>query len=311
MKLAVIIVTYNGIQWIERCINSILDSSISSEIILVDNKSQDDTVDFLKKNFSNKITLIESQENLGFGKGNNLGISLALKKGADYVFLQNQDAFLQRDTLEKLCSTAEKNKDFGIISPIHLNGEGSNLEFYFAKYMDEEFTPDFYFSHVTQKNLKEIYATDFVNAAAWLINRNVLENVGGFDPIFWHYGEDDNYGQRIKYHGYKIGIVRDSYILHDSKKRNVENNYFYSERYYQDFVKFLQIRYADINKEVDFSKIKSEERNTLLFDSILNVLKLDLKKIKINYKKLRLLNSTLEFIKKSREINISRASHYL
>jgi len=310
MKVAIVIVTYNAMQWIERCITSILDSSIALEIIIVDNKSQDETVSFLRNKFSDKIILIESQENLGFGKGNNLGVSIALKQGADYVFLQNQDAFLQKNTLEKLVSIAEKNSKFGIISPIHLNGEGTNLEFYFAKYMEEELTPDFYFSHISQKNLKEIYETDFVNAAAWLIPKNVLESVGGFDPIFWHYGEDNNYAQRIKYHGYKIGIVRDSYILHDSKKRTFEN-YFYSERYYQDFVKFLQIKYADINKEVDFSKIKSEERNTLLFDSIMSILKLDFKKIKVNLKKLRLLNSTLEFIKKSRKINISTGSHYL
>ena len=134
MKVTVVIVTYNAMQWIERCINSVLDSSIALEVIVIDNKSQDQTVDFMKKNFSDKITLIESQENLGFGKGNNLGISLALKQDVDYVFLQNQDAFLQKDTLEKLILAAEKNKNFGIISPIHLDGDGNTLEYYFGKY---------------------------------------------------------------------------------------------------------------------------------------------------------------------------------
>lgn len=310
MKVTVVIVTYNAMQWIERCINSVLDSSIALEVIVIDNKSQDQTVDFMKKNFSDKITLIESQENLGFGKGNNLGISLALKQDVDYVFLQNQDAFLQKDTLEKLVLAAEKNKNFGIISPIHLNGDGNTLEYYFGKYMDEELTPNFYTHHVTQKKLREIYDTDFVNAAAWLISKNVLENIGGFDPIFWHYGEDNNYAQRIKYHGYKIGIIRDCYILHDSKKRTYED-YFFSERYYKDYVKFLQIKYADINKEFNFSKIKSEEKNTLLFDSIISFLKFDFKKIKVNNNKLKLLYPTIEGIEKSREINISKGKHYL
>ena len=51
MKVTVVIVTYNAMQWIERCINSVLDSSIALEVIVIDNKSQDQTVDFMKKNF--------------------------------------------------------------------------------------------------------------------------------------------------------------------------------------------------------------------------------------------------------------------
>lgn len=310
MKIAVVIVTYNAIQWIENCINSILGSSVHATIIIVDNKSQDNTVNFLKNNFSEKIILIESTENLGFGKGNNLGISMALDLGIDYVFLQNQDVFLQKYTLEKLVYTSQNYKEFGVVSPIHLNGDGSRLEYYFGKYMNEEITPYFYTNHITQNNLKEIYQTDFVNAAAWLIPRVVFENVGGFDPIFWHYGEDNNYIQRVKYHGFKIGVVRDCYILHDSKKRTFEN-YIYSENYYRDFVKFLQIRYADINKEYNFSKIKSEEKNTLIFDIIIGLLRMDFNRIKANLKKRKILISNLDNIINSREINMKKGKHYL
>ena len=65
--------------------------------------------------------------------------------------------------------------------------------------------------------LLPIYETTFVNAAAWLISKKCLLAVGGFDPLYPHYGEDTDYIQRAQYFGFKIGIVPSVKIWHDSK----------------------------------------------------------------------------------------------
>ena len=73
MILHVIIVTFNGIQWIEKCLNSVFQSSIKSIPIVIDNGSSDGTVSFIKQNYQDAI-VIETGQNLGFGKANNIGI---------------------------------------------------------------------------------------------------------------------------------------------------------------------------------------------------------------------------------------------
>ena len=91
MKVFVIIVTYKGKRWYDRCFGSLRQSTIPLQTIVVDNASNDGTVDYIRENYP-EIYLIESKENLGFGKGNNLGLRYALDHGCDYVFLLNQDA---------------------------------------------------------------------------------------------------------------------------------------------------------------------------------------------------------------------------
>ena len=79
---------------------------------------------------------------------------------------------------------------------------------------DKSLFEDLYFGR-----LKEVYDTKYVNAAAWLLPRKTLETVGGFDPIFSHYGEDDNYIHRVIFHGMKIGVCPFSVVVHDTERR--------------------------------------------------------------------------------------------
>lgn len=84
-------------QWLQKC----LDSCKGYQVIIVDNNSTDGTVSFIKENFPN-IHLIPQTENLGFGQANNIGIKYALEQRAEYVFLLNQDAYLQEGCLGNL-----------------------------------------------------------------------------------------------------------------------------------------------------------------------------------------------------------------
>jgi GT2 family glycosyltransferase len=216
--IASIIVAYNGIQWYEKCFSSLLNSTIPNEIIVVDNASNDDTIKFIKEKYP-EIQLIVNDENLGFAKANNIGIEYALRKGADYIFLLNQDAWIEKDTLSTLINVFHSVPDAGIVSPIHLNGSNTGLDLGFVDYISRYNTPDF-ISDLFIGKLNSWYKTNFINAAAWLLSRKCIEKVGGFDTsLFYHYGEDDNYCQRVCYHNFGIYISTAAKIYHDREVR--------------------------------------------------------------------------------------------
>ena len=186
MEVAVIIVTYNTTKnnWIGKCLNSINSSSIPLNTIIIDNASTDNTVDIIKNNYPN-VDLTESKENLGFAKANNLGIKLAYKSGADYIFLLNHDAWVEPNTIKTLIEIHQENPQYGIVSPIHLNGAGDNLDLNFYKYLGniEKAGRLLMTDLIKKKPLRDIYEMKFVNAAAWMISRECIEKVGDFDDM--------------------------------------------------------------------------------------------------------------------------------
>lgn len=240
----IIIVTYNGVNWIEKCINS----TSGFPVIVIDNNSTDGTVDVIKAKFP-EIELFSQDINLGFGPANNIGISHAFKKGAEHYFLLNQDAYLRPKSLEKLIKTQKEYPVYGVLSPIHLNGKGTRLDQYFSNYLNYKANPDFYSDFVLDKEKAEIYEVPFVNAAGWLISRTAIEKVGGFDPLFFQYGEDDNYCQRLRYHNLKVGVVPNTFILHDREERDVVSYLSKSNDYLKFRERQLKLRFANVNMD--------------------------------------------------------------
>lgn len=239
-KITAIIVTYNGMHWYDRCLGSLRESEIPVDTIVIDNASSDDSVAYIKEHFP-EVHLIESKENLGFAKANNIGMRKALDDGADYVFLLNQDAWVERNTLTELIKSFRDNDSVGIAAPIHMNGSYSGLDLNFALYMGTKFTSDAF-----MQTVNPYYTVPFINAAAWLICKDCLETVGGFDTsLFRHYGEDDNYCQRLEYHKLQIVVNTRCTICHDREDRkneggkNLANQVpFYEERIYLGNINF-------------------------------------------------------------------------
>ena len=99
-KVAIIIVTWNGMKWIDKCLSSIRQSCLPVTVFLVDNNSTDGTQSYISKNYS-EVKLTLSNKNLGFGQANNIAIQQAFEDGFDYYFLLNQDAYIKPDTIEK------------------------------------------------------------------------------------------------------------------------------------------------------------------------------------------------------------------
>jgi GT2 family glycosyltransferase len=210
-----IIVTYNGRTWIEKCLNSLLNSSYSNHIVVIDNCSSDDTVPFIKQHYP-QVQLIESAKNLGFGQGNNIGLEIALANQCEHVFLLNQDAWVEKNTIELLVKAQREQPKFGILSPVHLNGNGSKLDEDFYFFLKKANISSLLYGRLVNTHCDTlIITTPFVNAAAWLISSECLRKTGGFDPVFFHYGEDDNYAQRTIYKGFQLGILSTTRIYHD------------------------------------------------------------------------------------------------
>ena len=214
-NILVIIITYNGSHWLNNCLGSLRESTVSLDVLVVDNQSTDNTVPTIRENFP-EVELIVSEENLGFGRANNVGMKRALQEDYDYAFLLNQDAWIEPDTVRVLIETHQQHPQYGIISPLHLNGKETNLDRSFVNYLiqanDIELMSDLLLPQRTQQ---DIYPLTFVNAAAWLISRSCLETVGGFDPLFPHYGEDQDYMQRAAYYNFKTGFTPNTHIVHD------------------------------------------------------------------------------------------------
>lgn len=222
-KLLVIIVTYNGMSWIERCLNSIKDSSISADVFIVDNGSSDGTIEYIKSRCDVHKFII-SENNLGFGKANNIGLEYALNNNYDFVYLLNQDAWVEPDVFEKLISLQQTNKEFGILSPLQLNRDKNKLDQNFI-----DCCPKAMISDAMCNRLSNLYETKTVMAAHWLLSRECILKIGLFSPTFPHYGEDDNYIQRTKYHHLKIGIVPIAKAVHDREFRpyNLTKSQYY------------------------------------------------------------------------------------
>lgn len=214
-SIHVIIVTWNGMKWIKRCLDALHESTYPVKVIIVDNGSMDNTVNFVRNNYP-EVHIIESDKNLGFGQANNVGIRYAIANGCDFVYLLNQDAYVYPDMFQLLLDEAEKpenQKTYAIYSPIHVNGDVSKMDKQFKCYLKDiaaTIVEDQYLSFP-----KAIYSVIGVPAAGWLLPKRTLETIGGFDPIFFHYGEDHHYFQRVNYHGYKTGVVLAAKMIHD------------------------------------------------------------------------------------------------
>ncbi len=232
-KIAVIIVTYNGEKWITKCMDCLLASTYPADVFVVDNCSTDSTLSLLKA--YDIFDLEVSRSNLGFGAANNVALKKALKLNYDYFFLINQDLYIQKDTIEKLIEFSDIHPEAGIIAPVQYDGDGREVDANFKQYI------------TLSQEKKDDYETSFVNAAAWLISRQCLQTTGGFSSMFPHYGEDRDFCNRVKYHGFYILIKKDTHVMHDRlQKMSLEKA-----------IKLSKIKLLTIFLNPNFSKNKS------------------------------------------------------
>lgn len=216
-KIHVIIVTYNAMKWAERCFKSLRKSSVPIQCFVVDNGSTDGTQEYIRNNFP-EVNFTQSETNLGFGKANNIGIEKAYKDGAEFFYLMNQDAWLYENSMANLLEIYNQyphKNEIGIISPIHVDGTEKYLDIFVDQYIAKNYEKTRMISDLYFQTLKPYYEIHFINAAHWLLPKKTIETIGGFNPYFFHYGEDDEYVNRVHFHQKKVLLVPGSKAVHD------------------------------------------------------------------------------------------------
>jgi len=170
IKVYCIIVTYNAMRWVDKCLGSLRESSVPVNTVIIDNCSKDETVSYIERNYP-EVHVISNKNNMGFGQANNQGIEWAYKNEATHFFLLNQDAWVQSETIETIVEKQEKYQ-LGIVSPVHLNGKGDEVDFNFNAYVtaDKQFN-GFFFRDAILGQFREYYIVPRINAAAWMISR--------------------------------------------------------------------------------------------------------------------------------------------
>lgn len=304
-----VIATYNGMRWIDRCLKSLFESSQHSHIVVVDNGSHDNTVAFIKANFPS-VQLIETEKNLGFGQANNIGLKLAKEHKADYTFLLNQDAWVEKDTIEKLMQAHIENPLLGIISPIHLTGTGEEFDRIFYDYLSQSDVKDLVTASLLHKqSFDGVITTSFVNAAAWLISIECLMKTGGFDPVFFHYGEDNNYAHRVLFKGFTIGILCNTYVFHDKEYPANDKPKTLQSLFKHDWIIFLH-HACDIQNP-GWKKLLLRRFCRYCFFTITGLVTLNTKKIFYNSSMVKNILMSFSKIRQSRAISKNSVLPYL
>jgi len=192
-NITFVIVSFKSAHIIEQCIESI---NPDIKIIIVENSDNIHIKNYLEKKFSN-VEVIIAKDNLGYGKGNNLGIS---KVNTQYVFVLNPDTILAKNCLKELYKAkAILRGDFAILAPNLLNNYG-------------------YFSNQNNNFKKSILDVDYVKGFAMLINLKKVTFKKIFDENFFLFLEEIDLCKRIKNKGGKIFIVQESKVRHLAKQ---------------------------------------------------------------------------------------------
>ena len=245
MDLSIIIVNYNVKEFLQNLLHSIDKAlqNLSSEIIVVDNASDDGSVEWIKSKFPS-VKLIENKTNLGFGKANNQALKIAEGK---YLLLINPDAIVSEDTFTKMIDFLEGQKDAGLAGCKILNPDGS-LQLAcrrsfpgpwtsFCKVTGlSNFFPNskmFARYNLTYLNENQTYEVDAISGSFMMLKRVVYEKLGGFDEQFFMYGEDLDLCYRVQKAGYKVFYVHTTQVIHykgESTKRSSmdETKIFYN-----------------------------------------------------------------------------------
>ena len=175
---------------------------------MVDNDSSDATCELIRNDYPS-IELIRLPKNEGFGAAVNRGIQEAFDQGTEYVLILNHDIVLSDDVVQKLSERMELEASCGVLSAFQLTYDDAKVDPQFRTYAGTEFWDDRFFGRRSP-----VYWVGFVPAAAILVRRATLLEIGGFDPLFFMYGEDDDLCRRVLAGGWKVGFVPDALVQH-------------------------------------------------------------------------------------------------
>jgi GT2 family glycosyltransferase len=213
----IIILNWNGKTDTLECLESVSKINYKNfGVTVVDNGSDDGSVDTIRKNFS-QITLIKNRENLGFAAGNNVGIRYALNNGADFVFLLNNDTVVEPNILSELVIAYKSLQNPGFLGcKIYFYDQPNKIQ-YVGGIIEE--VPELRGYHPMEGILDDgsfttIKETEYVTGCAMFASCEVWEKTSGFDENFFMYWEDSDSSLRAAKLGYKNYVVPKAIVYH-------------------------------------------------------------------------------------------------
>jgi len=208
------------------CIASIesTQDTLSAQIIVVDNGSDDGSAEAIRREFP-WVELIASQTNLGFARANNLGLNLATGR---YVFFLNPDTVLEEGALNRMIGFMERHDEFDVVGPKLVSPDGrgqwvcarrlpsARLLLFQALYLHRlPLVGERLWNRMcAYYDLNESQEVEAISGAAILARRTTIEDLGGFDEMFLHTGEDVDLCRRLRDRGSKIFYLAEATVVH-------------------------------------------------------------------------------------------------
>jgi GT2 family glycosyltransferase len=218
-KVAIVILNYNGRDLLERYLSSVESLEYSNyEILLVDNDSNDSSVNYVNEHHPD-VTVVESEKNLGFSQGNNLGAASA--ENADYYWFLNTDVRVTRESLDLLVDRIESEDDVGIVVPQIKNIDDGSIQSLGYKY--GIFGVPRARTEVANEELEKPHGITYGSGAALLIDSHVWEEIGGFDDENFMYGDDTYLCLNAWLRGHRVEVVPNSIVYHEGEASQSKN----------------------------------------------------------------------------------------
>jgi GT2 family glycosyltransferase len=307
MQLSVIILNYNVRYFLEQCVRSVQKAleNIDAEIIVVDNNSSDASCLMMKQLFP-QIKLIENKENLGFPKGNNIGVAQA--KG-EYICILNPDTVVAEDTFTKIINSKFQisNSQLGIIGCKLIDGTGNFLPEskrglptpyvaitkIFGLYKISNFFGKYYSQHLSENQSGKV---DVLVGAFMMMKRDLYLKVGGFDENCFMYSDDIDLSYMIQKLGMENFYFHETSVIHYKGESTVRD-----EKYLERFREAMQFFY------------KKHFKKSWIFDKFLQFgsLLYAIFKQKQPQKLVRKIDKYIVFSKKNIQLNLNKPIEYL
>ena len=300
MQLSVIILNYNVRFFLEQCVLSVQKAleNIDGEIIVIDNNSSDDSCEMMKQLFPN-VKLIENKENLGFPKGNNIGVAQA--KG-DYICILNPDTVVAEDTFSKILNTKNWQQNTGIIGCNLIDGTGNFLPEskrgvptpwvsftkIFGFYKVSNVFGKYYAQHLTENQSGKV---DILVGAFMVMQRELYNEVGGFDEKCFMYSDDIDLSYMVMQKGKYNYYFHETAVIHYKGESTVRD-----EKYMKRFQEAMQFFY------------KKHFKKSFVFDFFMRIGAMVFSLIKKNQSKevIREIDEYIVFSKNSLQLNLNK-----
>lgn len=243
-KVYIIILNWNGLKDTLECLESVFRLDYPNfEVIVVDNGSTDNSVQVIRNAYP-QIIFIENKENLGYTGGNNVGMNYAMDHESDYIWLLNNDAVVEPDTLSNLIAAAKDSPDIGLISPIIYDYYNPGKIQFCGSYIDWNNQDLVYTKNVEEFKIWQNKYSRLIClwGTALLVKRDLIENIGYLDDRFFAYWEDTDFSIRSIKAGYRNIIEFSAEMRHKinpGAARSTQYFYYMARNEYYCWIKYL------------------------------------------------------------------------